>query len=123
MDNDNRLFDQPKSVGAEDGINYDATQKASANTYDNRIREKELERQERKDQRGWVGKFWGEGDHAAKNIAGLLICAMLILGGCYTYGVFNCFNQSSNQLIADFWKIITPLITLALGYLFGKSVK
>lgn len=123
MDNNNKLLDQPKSVGPDDGITSKTPELTSKDISDNEIRKQLIERQEHKEQRGWVGKFWGEGDHAAKNIAGILICFLGVVGAAYTYGTFESNNPCSTQIISDFWKILTPLITLALGYLFGNSAK
>ncbi len=74
---------------------------------------------------GSLGKFFGKGDSVKLNIAGLLIIVLVIAGILYTCFILLC-NTSSNPKaigILDFWGIVTPLITLSLGFVFGKSQK
>jgi hypothetical protein len=65
---------------------------------------------------GWLGRFFGSGTTAPLNIAGLLV---LLLGGS---GVAVLFFQSAIPA-GEYWKIIVPLLTLVMGYVFGKSSK
>ena len=65
---------------------------------------------------GWLGRFFGSGETAPLNIAGLLI---LLLGGS---GVAVLFLQSAIPA-GEYWKIIVPLLSLVMGYVFGKSSK
>lgn len=60
---------------------------------------------------GFLGKFFGAGDGVKMNIAGLTILLLLAFGIFYT-----CFKTDF-----EIWKIISPIITLSLGYIFGKS--
>lgn len=74
---------------------------------------------------GSLGKFFGSGETVKMNISGLTILILIITGVGYTVGVL-CFDTSSNSKavgIIDFWGIITPIITLALGFIFGKTQK
>jgi hypothetical protein len=71
---------------------------------------------------GVLGQFFGSGNSIKLNIAGLFIFILLITGVSYTACIL--FSQSTNPKavgILEFWGIITPLITLALGYIFGKK--
>lgn len=61
---------------------------------------------------GWLGKIFGADKRASSNIAGLLIALLVVSGIALLF-----FNSSIPAL--EYWKIISPLITLALGYLFG----
>jgi hypothetical protein len=63
---------------------------------------------------GWLGKFFGSGKNAPLNIAGFVVVVLVIVG------CVNLFVQS-NLPSGDYWKIIGPLITLVLGFLFGKG--
>lgn len=63
---------------------------------------------------GHLGKFFGAPANAPTNIAGLLILLFVLTGIILS---FIPGNISSS----DYWKWITPFITLALGYLFGKN--
>ena len=62
---------------------------------------------------GLLGKFFGAPTHSPGNIAGLLIFLLLFTGI-----IISFFPGSISA--GDFWTKIIPLITLALGYLFGK---
>ena len=65
---------------------------------------------------GWVGKCFGSKSIAPINIAGIFVMFLVISG------IAVLFFDSSIQA-SEYWKIIGPLLTLALGYLFGKSSK
>lgn len=65
---------------------------------------------------GWVGKFFGSKTNAPTNIAGIFITLLLISG------VVVLFFSSNIQPL-EYWKTIIPLLTLAIGYLFGKGAK
>lgn len=72
---------------------------------------------------GKLGLFFGLGESIKMNIAGLTIIILLITGILYTLGIL-CFNFSENKNvigILEFWGIITPIITLILGFIFGKT--
>ncbi|MGV3460684.1 MAG: hypothetical protein ACO1N9_09555 [Flavobacterium sp.] len=74
---------------------------------------------------GALGKFFGAGDTVKMNIAGLTIIVLTLTGIIYTFCIL--YNNNSNNPkaigILEFWGIITPIITLALGFVFGKSQK
>jgi hypothetical protein len=65
---------------------------------------------------GWLGHCFGGGDNAPLNIAGLMV---ILLAGS---GVAVLFFQSSIPAM-DYWKIIVPLLTLVMGYVFGKGTR
>jgi hypothetical protein len=65
---------------------------------------------------GWAGKCFGSKSIAPINIAGIFVMFLVISGIAVLF--FNSSIQAS-----EYWKIIAPLLTLALGYLFGKSSK
>lgn len=65
---------------------------------------------------GWLGQYFGTGKNAPLNIAGLLV--LLLVGS----GIAVLFLPST--IPADkYWNIIVPLLTLVLGYIFGKGSK
>lgn len=68
---------------------------------------------ERQLEAGVLGKFFGTGDNAAKNIAGTVIL-VLIVGGLVAY-----FWQKDG---GGLFQIVVPLVTLGLGYLFGEKM-
>lgn len=62
---------------------------------------------------GFLGKIFGAPTHSPANIAGLVI--FLLIGT----GIIITFIPASVNS-SDYWTKISPLITLALGYVFGK---
>lgn len=66
---------------------------------------------------GWLGKIWGNPKTSPNNIAGFTIVLLLFLGIGWT--ILSKDFDSTKSL----WSIITPIITLALGYLFGENRK
>lgn len=78
--------------------------------HENELKDKEL---------GWIGKFFGSGENSSKNIA-VILCVLLMLGGtiisCIAY-----FMDKDTQFIGLIWNKILPIITLSLGYIFGKK--
>jgi hypothetical protein len=72
---------------------------------------------------GALGRFFGSGKSIKLNIAGLFIFLLVITGIIYTACIFFVSKIENTKAIGiiEFWGIITPLITLALGYIFGKK--
>lgn len=62
---------------------------------------------------GWLGRVFGAPTHAPNNITGFLIVILVLTG----VGMWIFEMQQS----ADYWSKTIPIITLGLGYLFGKS--
>lgn len=75
-----------------------------------------LKAQEMKLEAGVVGSFFGSTQRAASSIAWVMI--FLLVGA----GILVLFIPCSIQTV-EYWKIVSPLITLALGYLFGRTDK
>lgn len=68
---------------------------------------------------GFMGFIFGTADNSSKNIAAL-ICLVLIIGSI----VFSCIIYkcgSNNTFIETIWQISMPVVTLSLGYIFGKK--
>lgn len=64
---------------------------------------------------GYLGKIFGGVKNAPGNIAGL--CLFLILGT----GLITMFVEKINISADDYWKYSFSIISLILGYLFGKN--
>lgn len=77
--------------------------------HENQLKDKEL---------GLFGKLFGCGESSSKNIA-LVICILLLLGAtiisCIAY-----FNNADVEFIGNIWNKVIPVVTLSLGYIFGK---
>lgn len=63
---------------------------------------------------GWFGWLFGSPKNAPLNMAGATLVVTLLVGGIATFAF-----PSSDRIEA--WKYLTPIITLALGYAFGKK--
>ncbi len=64
---------------------------------------------------GWLGQVFGGARTAPSNIAGL--CVLLLIFA----GIALVFLTGAGMSAPDYWKIAAPIITLILGFLFGKS--
>lgn len=91
----------------DDGAKYTTN---SANT------EYLLKIQEMKHEAGVLGSFFGSTQRAASSIAWVMIFLLVCSG------ILILFISCSVSP-AEYWKTISPLITLALGYLFGRKDK
>jgi hypothetical protein len=65
---------------------------------------------------GWLGKIFGSATNAPTNIAGFFVGILTL-----TIIVVGFVFVPSSISAMDFLNFLAPLITLALGYLFGKS--
>jgi len=70
----------------------------------------------------------GTGKHAKTNIIWYIVSASFVVFSCIVSSLVVMtiygYNVSSlSQDIKDIWGIFTPILTLALGYLFGKEGK
>lgn len=79
--------------------------------HENELKNKEI---------GFLGKFFGASDCAARNMAITVI--FLVVSGATVFSICILYNSSfENSLISKVWNSIVPIITLALGYIFGKN--
>jgi hypothetical protein len=68
-------------------------------------------------EQGWVGKIWGGTSNSKINIAALIISIAMLFAIFY-----SCFVKENAPFSAkDCWTTVTPIITLALGYIFGDK--
>jgi hypothetical protein len=63
---------------------------------------------------GWLGRVFGNAKNAPLNIAGIIATLLTITGIALLF-------WPGSMTASDFWKLITPILTLILGYLFGKK--
>jgi hypothetical protein len=77
---------------------------------------------------GAISKTIGTGDNAQNSIVWITIRWSLILGGLVSLALYlrpvYCQTDYSGSLVEDIkatWDIFMPIITLALGYVFGKG--
>lgn len=68
---------------------------------------------------GWIGFLFGTAENASKNIAAI-ICLILIIGASFfSWNIYQ--SGSDNSFIETVWQIVLPVVTLSLGYIFGKK--
>jgi hypothetical protein len=63
---------------------------------------------------GYLGKLFGSAANAPTNIAGFVVCLLVIISVVVLF-------LPSKMPVDEFLKLILPVITLVLGYLFGKK--
>jgi hypothetical protein len=64
-------------------------------------------------QAGWLGRVVGSSKNAPNNMAFLIL--LLTFAAGFAFGI----AYPSERL--DFWKLILPVITLTIGYVFGRT--
>ena len=69
---------------------------------------------------GWLGKFFGGENISSKNITAF-VCGILLLGVVAFSIVIYCTDKEDTTFIGQLWEHVIPIITLSLGYLFGKK--
>lgn len=88
---------------------------------DSEVEKKKIEKAAEKEERGFLGKLWGSIDHSSNNIAGLFIVLLFFVGLLYTIWMLCVDSCESHKRILEFWGMLTPMLTLALGYIFGRG--
>lgn len=68
---------------------------------------------------GWFGRMFGSQENSSRNITGI-ICLSFVAGATLTSLVVY-FCKDNTVFVKEMWEVICPIITLSLGYLFGKK--
>ena len=68
---------------------------------------------------GWLGKFFGNKANAPSNVSGLVLIVLLLSGIVMIVLPYEDHNALS-VTPKEYWEIIVPIVTLILGYMFGK---
>lgn len=68
---------------------------------------------------GFIGRTFGNAENATKNIT-VVICLCLIFG-VSVISIIVYFCNQDIAFVKSMWINISPIITLSLGYLFGKK--
>ena len=72
-------------------------------------------------EKGWFGHIFGARSEKSGNVAGLIVIGGIALIGLAYFAAPKAAVGS--MAVKDFVSAITSLITLALGYLFGRNSK
>lgn len=77
---------------------------------------------------GFINKLTGTGENAKNGISTLVVICLFVTGiiltilVCYEYWGKQCQEPISMlDSVKGVWGIVTPLLTLILGYVFGKG--
>ena len=62
---------------------------------------------------GWFGQLFGSAENAPIYIAGIIAFLLVV-------AAILCFFVEGRTPPSDFWKFLSPLIALTLGFLFGR---
>ena len=73
----------------------------------------------KKKELGWFGLFFGGKELISLNISGMLIIFLILTGLILSCLIYKKPNDLDN--VVKIWGIITPIITLTLGYIFGNK--
>lgn len=79
----------------------------SSEGFTERLEEKRLDA-------GWLGKLFGSSKYAPFNIAGIVLILIVVIGAYCLYAP----PEKTSAL--EVWKVLAPIITMILGYLFGR---
>ena len=90
--------------------NYDLSRQEKDNLHAREIEKVKL---------GKVGQLFGTGDNASKNITAT-ICILLIIGAAVV-SLYAYAWKDDKDLAGTIWGVIAPILTLSLGYVFGKK--
>ncbi|MBL8774263.1 MAG: hypothetical protein JNK30_22935 [Phenylobacterium sp.] len=75
-----------------------------------------------KAEKGWFGHVFGARSEKSGNIAGLLVIISLgLIGWAYFSPAKPVLADQASILPKDFLSALVSLVTLALGYLFGRN--
>jgi hypothetical protein len=106
----------------EESIQSNANPPSQANTTRRSIAGKPIEAP------GRIAETIGTGEHARNSFVWVTICWSFALGGLTTLAIYlrptYCQAELQGNLLEDIksaWAIFFPIITLALGYAFGKG--
>lgn len=68
---------------------------------------------------GWFGQIFGSQENSSRNITGI-ICLSFIAGATLI-SLIVYFCKEDTGFVKKMWEVICPIVTLSLGYLFGKK--
>ena len=76
--------------------------------------------------KGTITKTIGSGDNAKNSVIWHVISTTFCIFSCivaamFVIDVLNNNGKGILQIVKDVWSIFTPILTLSLGYMFGKE--
>ena len=106
----NRDWQKHEQTKLKEQHNYDLSKQEKDNAH---------AQEQEKIRIGRIGRLFGTGENASKNITAT-ICILLIIGGA-AVSLYAYACKGDKELVESIWDTIAPIITLSLGYLFGKK--
>lgn len=103
-----KQMEHQKAMVKEDH-DYQLKMQDSQHTHELSLKEKDL---------GWIGSFFGSSENSSKNIAAMICLILLFAVIIMSFVVY--FLEKDTDFISKLWQIVMPVITLSLGYIFGK---
>ena len=102
-------------------LSVEHQQKQQKEEHEFQLSLKRLENENLEKKLGKIGSLFGDELSSSKNIA-FVICVLLIITGILiTLIAYYPKCHSDIELIHRTWEFIIPVITLSLGYIFGKN--
>lgn len=100
-------------------LSHDEEMAKIANETEIKKAEIDAETKRQSKQLGWLGHIFGSPEGASKYITAT-ICLITLIGMIWlSIKAYNC--EDGIARIKDIWSIGSPIVTLSLGYLFGKN--
>ena len=81
--------------------------KPSSEEFKHRLEEKRLDA-------GWLGKLFGSTQSAPSNIAGIVLISLIAIG------IYSVVDPPEEISTLEIWKVLAPIMTMTLGYIFGR---
>lgn len=124
MDNNNNSYSPETSIDVilnRNQLKHEQSQLKEQHNYDLSKQEKDNAHAQEieKTKLGKIGQLFGGSDNAAKNITAT-ICILLIIGTAIV-SFYAYAWKDDRELAGTIWGSIAPILTLSLGYLFGKK--
>lgn len=106
----NRDLHKHEQTKLKEQHNYDLSKQEQENNHVQNLEKTKL---------GKVGQLFGTGENASKNIAAT-VCILILIGGA-SVSLYAYIAKGDSEFASSMWNVMSPIITLALGYLFGKN--
>ncbi len=63
---------------------------------------------------GYLGRLFGSAKNSPQNIAGVVVVILVLAG-------VGALFLKQDAIATELWRIIAPILSVTLGYLFGKT--
>ena len=100
----NKIIDPTLNRGGVSSLDSNLPASVNKKLIDNAtlLEQAKINNDDKKNERGWLGRFFGSGTHSPNNIAGLLILLLLLIAVCYTAYMLVYNPEATHSNILDF---------------------